>query len=322
MYKILTFNHHQHYLSLLAQTGHAFEVVIQYGSLSLPWLQDRAPCPSNLKLVEWGEGVKKKLRQGDYDFVLCHTVENLIWMLPYRQTSFVFMEHIPLFRYSLKLAVKSLAKRAVLYFFSKTHVLQLVSGSSFKAQSWKFKNTVVIEPAVLSFPPIYNDSEPKIVMVGNHFKERGRELGWHMVASLQSQLPLTVVGLNPGISHSVRLGSYAEFQSYLQQFSIYLYTIQMPYGDGFNLGLLEAMSMGMAVVTLYNSTSPICHEENGLVAATTKELETHLCRLLQDKELRLQLGEAAKKTVLHRFNRDLFIEKWNTVFNSVMRISN
>jgi glycosyltransferase involved in cell wall biosynthesis len=98
--------------------------------------------------------------------------------------------------------------------------------------------------------------------------------------------------------------------------------IQMPYGDGFNLGLLEAMSMGMAVVTLYNPTSPIRHKENGLVAHSTEELVVHLRTLLQDKDKRLQLGKQAKITVHERFNLSLFVEKWNAVFLSAATIEN
>ena len=99
MYKILTFNHHETYLAWLAQTGHHFDVVTQYGSLSLPWLHDRVPCPPNVNLVPWGKEVKKKLQEGYYDVVLCHTVKNLVWMFPYRRSKFIFLQHIPLFRY-------------------------------------------------------------------------------------------------------------------------------------------------------------------------------------------------------------------------------
>jgi glycosyltransferase involved in cell wall biosynthesis len=232
------------------------------------------------------------------------------------------MQHIPLFRYTPLVWHKSLAKQAVLLGFSKTHALRVVSGSVFKAESWGFFPATVIEPAVLAFPPIDITAVPKIVMVGNHFQERGRELGWTFVQGLLEQFPITIVGLNPGISGAVRLKNYGEFQTYLQRFSIYLYTIQMPYGDGFNLGLLEAMSMGMAVVTLYNPSSPIRHGESGLVAHTASDLAAHLTTLLQDDSMRMRLGEAAKKTVQQRFSLEEFREKWNRVFISVIQMSN
>lgn len=322
MYKILTFNHHETYLAWLAQTGHHFDVVTEYGSLSLPWLHDRVPCPPNVNLVPWGKEVQKKLREGYYDMVLCHTVKNLVWMFPYRRSQFIFLQHIPLFRYIPTLYIKSWVKRWVVSIFCKTHACKLVAVSEFKSRSWQFPDTSVIEFSVLPFPPVYPESEAKIVMVGNQVKERGSELGWPIVEPLLSEFPITIVGMNPQIPKSVRLKDYATFQEYLRQFSIYLYTVQMPYGDGLNCSLVEAMSMGMAVVTLYNPTSPIQHGETGLVAHDLAELRLHLQTLLQDKELQKKLGENAKKMVKERFSIVRFVEQWNAVFSSAAKILN
>jgi glycosyltransferase involved in cell wall biosynthesis len=87
----------------------------------------------------------------------------------------------------------------------------------------------------------------------------------------------------------------------------------MPWGDGYNTAMLEAMRMGMAVVTVENPSSPIIHGVNGLVGKTEEELLEHIYRLRTDHELVKKLGQAAIQTIERDFSEANFISVWRSI---------
>ena len=124
---------------------------------------------------------------------------------------------------------------------------------------------------------------------------------------------MDILGRNPEVKNSYSFKSYEDFQKALSTYSIYIYPIERPYGDGYNLGLIEAMSMGMAVITVSNPLSPIIHQQNGLIAKDLSELKKHFHYLLSNPTILSQMGQEAKETVSERFGQNLFLQKWNTI---------
>lgn len=311
--KILTFNHHESYISLLAETGHQFYVVTKKGSLDLKWGTDRIPCPENVVCIEWDSDLQNKIKQGQFNLIIAHTIKNLIWLLGIK-TPIVFIAHIPLFTKPFLARIKSFLKKSFLRFFMQTHTCNFVCITPWKSKTWGIKGTI-IEPTFNPFPPISNSEtlEFKIALVCNHLKQRREELGWSIVKQVLEEFPLKIIGNNPEVPESIKMNSFQEFQTYLQNFNVYFYPIQIPFGDGYNLALLEAMSMGMTPVTLFNPSSPIVHMKNGLVAHNYEELKLHLNYLKSHPEEIKRLGLAAKNTVENRFSKKLFIEKWQNV---------
>lgn len=320
--KILTFNHHESYIALLAEAGHDLHVVTKKGSLDLSWGNDRIPCPSNVKCIEWTEQLQKDIEQGQFAVIIIHTIKNLFWVWKVTKTPIIFIAHIPLFKNSFLKNFKSFFKRTLLKIFMLTHRCHFVCVSPWKSSTWGIAGSI-IEPSFNSFPSLSSEgANPdgfKIALVCNHIKQRQEELGWTTVKQVLAEFPLVIIGNNPDVAEAVRMKDFASFQNYLQRFSVYFYPIQIPFGDGYNLALLEAMSMGMVPVTLFNPSSPVVHMENGLVAHNFDELRQHFHYLKDHPEELRRMGRAAKTSVENRFSKKLFLEKWQAVFFAATR---
>jgi hypothetical protein len=312
--KILTFNHHESYLCSLAETGHDFDVVVKYKNLDLSWSKNQRPCPANFRMVTFDD-IRDQLRGRNYDVIICHTLKNLLWLFFCSGQSYIFVAHIPLFKHTFALRIKSLLKKLAYTAFKMSHRVAFFAVSMFKLESWNERGFVaVLSPQKLP-PLIANTGFEKIIFVCNDLATRREELGYSYLESIAAELPLQVIGNNPGITYAVKPKDFEEFTNLFRSARIFLYTIKQPYGDGYNTAMLEAMSLGMAIVTIHNPSSPIIHNVNGLVANNTAELKAYLRKLLGDRNLVTKLGDAAQKTVAEKFSKDAFLKAWNEVLS-------
>lgn len=315
--RILTFNHHESFLCSLADTGWQFDVVVRYKKLDLAWNVASRPVPTNFRLVEFDDAVRRKLDAGEYDSVICHTLKNLLWLWRWRGNKFIFIAHIPLFRYTLPLWLKSAVKLALFKAFRWSHPTVFVAVSEFKRKSWKTRGHV----AVLAPQQVGELSDGKgydsVTVVCNDLMTRQEELGAKDLMAIGKKIPLRIIGRNPGAEGAIQPKDYCEFRDLFSSGRIYLYTIRQPFGDGYNTAMLEAMQMGMAVVTVDNPSSPIIHGENGLVARNPEEMLAHCQFLLSHPGEVDRLGSAARATVREKFSQGNFISAWQGALASL-----
>ncbi|RZA20586.1 MAG: glycosyltransferase family 1 protein [Proteobacteria bacterium] len=318
---ILTFNHHESYLCALAGLDEKFDVVTRYKALDLSWNVRARDVPSNMSLRSFDE-IKDTLRQDGYHTVICHTIKTLFWLLPYCRKNLVFVEHIPLFKNTLIQRIKGACKRFIILFWQKVFGARIVAITDFKKASWAV-DAVVAKNFPVPFPAELiareKSSDVRGAYVGNRIQERGTELGWPLLASLLPHIPLVVIGNNPMIP-----GAYVprDFKDFVDQFTrchFYVYPIEAQDGDGFNLSMLEAMQLGLPVVTIKNPTSPIQHEVNGLVARDGAEMISHIQKLCEDASLRLRLGAEARRTIEQEFSPRSFLQVWARVLAEIPR---
>ncbi|MCB9229079.1 MAG: glycosyltransferase family 4 protein [Deltaproteobacteria bacterium] len=317
--KILTFNHHEAFLSLLSQSGFDFDLVEQKGSLDLHWNPSAPPRPANMSPVYFDKNLRKNLREGYYDVVICHTIKNLIWMMPFRNNRFIFVAHIHLFRKSYRDKIKAWLKKLIYHLFSFTHNCQLIAVTHSKLLSWDTAGQVIVNvPGCRTAPePSGADQqtemkEPQVhpvIFVSNDMQRRGDEAGYQVIRFLAKQLALTVIGHNPGFPGAIIPGNYSQFCSAFRQGKIYVFPVRPPF-DEFNLAMLEAMSMGMPVVCFEHPHSPVIHDVNGLIAHSTEEMLRHLKFLLNHPQECIRLGKAARQTIETQFSQAEFVRKW------------
>ena len=309
---ILTFNHHESFLNAMAPLGHQFDVVIKKDGLDLSWNTANRQPPANFRLIDFVEA-RTLLKQSAYDAVVAHTVKNLVWLFWIARVRTVFIAHIPLFWDRPGRILKSLGKLATVWLYRLTHPLQFLAVSEWKRASWGFSGPVAHFFPV-PFPSQYlaptKDKGVVPVVVGNGIASRGLELGWDLLAPLVREFPIRILGRNPDIPGAVSPGSYAEFIRLFSSAHFYVYTIRQPEGDGYNTAMLEAMNLGLPVVTIANPSSPIVHGINGLVAATPAELRAHIRQLLLHPEALTALGQGAQHTVRSMFTEEAFLRAW------------
>jgi glycosyltransferase involved in cell wall biosynthesis len=309
--RIITINHHEAFLSALAKTGHDFYVITRYKDHDLAWNPSSHPVPENFNLIEFNDEQKAKLKSGYYDILICHTVKNLLFFFPYCKVPCIFIAHITLKNVTFVDSIRSLLKKIVYQLFSLTHKTKFVGVSELKYKSWSIQGEIIPTFPFALPPPESGIGYDRVIVVGNHMKRRGLECGYDLIEQVMQKIPLTIIGNNPDIVSAVIPKNRREFIENFRSGRIFLFTTRFPHNDGYNLAMLEAMLMGMAIVTVDNPSSPIIHNYNGFIGNNAEEIIVHLRRLLENPQLIDELGRNAQKTVNEQFSEELFVKRWN-----------
>ena len=317
--RIITVNLHEPFLSALAKTGHDFYVITKYKGHDYSWNPSTHPVPSNCTLIDFNDEQKAKLKSGYFDVIICHTIKNLLFFFPYRKVPCIFVAHITLKYVTVVDWTRSLLKKLTYHVFSLTHKIKFVGISELKYKSWSIKGEIIRTFPLNLPPPDPGIGYGRVIVVGNQMKRRGLECGYDLIEQVMQKIPITIIGNNPGMTAAVIPKNRREFIETFRSGRIFLFTTRFPHNDGYNLAMLEAMKMGMAIVTVDNPSSPIIHNYNGLIGKNAEEIIAHLRTLLADPQLVDELGRNAQKTVNEQFSEELFVQKWNQLFNSTVQ---
>jgi glycosyltransferase involved in cell wall biosynthesis len=109
------------------------------------------------------------------------------------------------------------------------------------------------------------------------------------------------------------------YQSDMPTFFAQLDVCVLPsFAEGLPFAVLEAMAMSLPVVAsaIDGSSEAIEHEESGLLVPPGDDvaLAQALVRLLDDRELRMRLGAAARQRVMETFNQRLMLNETHTLY--------
>lgn len=94
--------------------------------------------------------------------------------------------------------------------------------------------------------------------------------------------------------------------------------------EGFAMVLLEAMACGLPCVSFdcpYGPRNIISDGEDGILVSylDSNALADSICRLIENKEMRHQIGQRGRKNVI-RFSREKIMPQWVELFNSILTI--
>jgi hypothetical protein len=309
--RVLTFNSHQPYLHLLASSlPWTFGIVtpqIQRG-LQKRWDPRIRPLPANVTMYE---SLQDALKKNPWDWILAHNVDDL---LDARDVGLpkVFLVHGTLSGRMLQ--DRSTINREQylknLGLLLRAYGARVVYISELKRNDWGMAGEV-IRPAVNTEEyGGYRGEIRGILQVCNHLKGRGTMMGWETYEEVCRDLPNLVLGENPDLASSRMTIGWDDLKEQMRAYRVYLYTPIYPHEDGYNLGLLEAMATGMPVATLRSDTSPIRDGCEGFVCSTVTELREKVLFLLDNPELALAMGKAARDRVEQEFPVSAFAEAW------------
>lgn len=133
--------------------------------------------------------------------------------------------------------------------------------------------------------------------ISNFLERRRAILALDFAERAFAGLPLRLVGHNPGHPDARAAESWGELKALLAAHRFYVHTADPELEDGFNLASLEAMAAGLPVLGNANPSSPIVHGESGFTSDDAHELARGARALLEDRELALRMGAAARARV-------------------------
>lgn len=156
-----------------------------------------------------------------------------------------------------------------------------------------------------------------VLSVVNYWANRDWACGWNIYQNIRKKCKaeFQVVGNNPGLSLPSK--STSDLINSYNRCGVFLNTSQY---SPVPMSLLEAMACGCPIVSSATCMIPeiIKHGENGLLAKSNDEYPELIDRILNDEDLAKYLGENARKTILEKFNIELFINNWNKVFREMI----
>lgn len=185
-------------------------------------------------------------------------------------------------------------------------------------ESWANLNGVVINHGIdTKIFNGYTGDNANGVSVVNYFRERDVFCGWSLWQEITKNVKVDLIGENPGLS--VSINKIEDLVSTLADHRYYLNTSQH---SPIPLSLMEAMSIGLPIVTTAKQEIPkiIKHGVNGLMSNDPAELVEFCKQLENDKDYAFQLGQVARQTIIDNFSIEKFVDNWNRVFYSVIKV--
>jgi len=306
---ILIWHVHGSYLYYLTQTPHHFYV---------PSKPDRkGDYIGRWGHIPWGDNVHdvpaeevKNLELDAIIFQLPHQYteeQYLILSEEQRRLPKIYLQHDPPFEHPTN------AKHLV----DDPNVL-VVHVTAYNQLMWdngRSPTCVIDHGVVIPKNVRYTGELRKGLVVINHLKQRGRQLGRDIYENVLNRLPIHVVGMAaeelPGGIKEVRHRDLFAFESHFRFFFNPIRYSSMP------LSLCEAMMVGLPVVAVATTevTTAIKNGYNGYTDTRVDVLIRHMEELLKDPELAKELSKNAQKYAQERFGIQRFIRDWNNALS-------
>jgi len=321
--KILSFNWHEPYISLMAKTGHSFDIAEpERGRMGARrWDTRMRPAPANVSIVSQTDGLDSLARQL-YDLVVCHNFADMALVAGY-SCPVILLFHNKL---SAEIAIGGNTVKRADYLADVTRLARkadmLVFVSESKRDDWGFTTDAIkSSPTMVILPGIdaddfseYQGDTAKALRIGNYMKEREATLGYSIQEKIIEGFDNTLLGVNPNIDRSVAPENYDGLKSYFAHHRFYLNTTVDGFEDGYNLAMLEAMASGMPIVSTANKTSPVTDGVEGFISDDRGYLRRKIGELMGDRGLARRMGARAKIKALEMFGIEKFKTAWNKAF--------
>lgn len=201
------------------------------------------------------------------------------------------------------------------------------------AKSWSDVRRALIIPNPLTFTPTKysNNESKKIISVGRLFNQKGFDLlikAWAIIAKKHQGWEVNIYGNGElkeyleslidkyNIKDSFHI--YSPTTNISQKYSESSFYVMPSRFEGFGLVLTEAMSCGLPCISFDcpNGPSDIIKDgEDGFLVqdGNIKSLANKMDCLIENKELRKQMGINAKKNV-ERYKQEIIMKSWVNLF--------
>lgn len=149
------------------------------------------------------------------------------------------------------------------------------------------------------------------ISVVNQFASRDVFCGWTEWQEVAKQIPMKLVGENPGLSQSAK--STEDLVAQLASARFFLNTSKW---SPIPLSLIEAAAVGCPIITTNHQEIGKFFKggENCLVANTAEEMVAAAQRILADDDLAIALSLGARATAERYFDYQRFLVEWDQAF--------
>lgn len=320
---IFAWNVHGTFMNTLVKTGHDFYLPAKKGR---PYNYDgKTPgyvWPKNVHEIKVSE-----IKKHRYDLVLFQTPQQVIEeqykvLSPgQRRLPQIYIVHSPFRKDPRKRKNREeLVKRLRKDIIPRINAIVHITKYNFRQWTTYFpetkqKSIVIYHGIEIPEKIRWEGTNPKAVNATNSLPTRP-ECGNKLWLKISKKVPLVLYG-----AHSEKFGGRGVLPNKLLRREIAQYRVYFnpTIASSVPMAMLEAMSIGMPVVTMKSTDMPniIKNGVNGFISDKPEVLASKMALLLKDKKLAKKLGKAARRTIEDRFSMEKFTDSWNELFDKV-----
>ena len=157
-------------------------------------------------------------------------------------------------------------------------------------------------------------------IIFNLAEDFDRKINWRILGSgpLMEEVKKSLNTLNKPQNLSVQWFGFDLPQKYFSDSDIFAY---FSYEDNAPIAILEAMAVGLPVVTnKVGAVSEIISSgKDGFIVSERQDYQNILLKLMNDFELRKNIGEAARKKIEKKFSWEVVFPKWVALYKSLLK---
>jgi hypothetical protein len=307
--KILTWHTHGAYLYYLTQAPHDFYVLSKpgrppgYGGRCghIPWSENVHDLPANEASRQSFDCI---VFQDDAQYL---RDQHELLTPAQRRLPKIYVEHDPP-------RDKPVDERHIV----QARDVLLVHCTHFNRLMWDSGETPtrVIDHGVVEPAARYRGELERGLVVINNVASRGRRLGYDVFKASREQISLDLVGMGSAAIGGLGEVLHAELPAFAARYRFFFNPIRY---TSMGLAVIEAMMVGLPIVALATTemVTVIRDGENGFIDTDPARLVERMRILLQDRNFAAQLGAAARRTALARFNIARFVADWNDALAQV-----
>jgi hypothetical protein len=197
----------------------------------------------------------------------------------------------------------------------------LVHVTAFNALMWDVGSTrsVVIGHGIADPGYRYTGELERQAVLINEAARRGRTVGADLLPVLAEAAPIDLYGIDcelydqPGVTPTGDLAT-DQLHTDMARRRVYLHTSRW---TSLGLSLIEAMHLGMPVVALGTTETPVAvPPEAGLVSNDLDQLLDGITMLIKDPDRARRMGEVGRAYARDHFGLHRFLQSWDDVLGS------
>lgn len=316
-HRLLVFNCHEAWVHQLRALDREIDIIVGLpGRLADGWDTAMRPVPPNARCVRLNEVLAANHQ---YDCIIAHNLTDLLDVKSLEGPRLLVI-HCTLGSMILEqrtVTPPDELRHAVSQYVRLigAHVMPV---SRLKGRSWgldKEEDVVPFSADPADYLPYMSDLSCGL-RVANQIRAKTRTLRWDFHEKAFAGLPVSIVGRNDGMPGVVPARDWDDLKSTLSRHRFFIHTADPALEDGYNMAMLEAMAAGLPVLGNRHPTSPIVNGVNGFTSDDPMELRAFARKLIGDRELAMQLGREARKTVTRLFSPAKFIQGFESAIQT------
>lgn len=304
--KLLVFNCHESWVYQLCFLDFDLDIIVGLaGKYKQSWDENIRPVPPRARLITLPMAIASS---EEYYCIIVHNTRDLL-DIKSRHEPKIMVIHSTIEGRAMEEGsrIEACQMREMFGKFRAAFVFHPIAVSQLKGRSWGGVEDIVVFGEDLSEYFDYKGSIASGLRICNFISSRQKILLWDFYAKAFGGIPVKLIGHNPDIPGVRPSKSWEDLKHMLSRYRFYVHTARAELEDGYNMSTLEAMAAGMPVLGNEHPSSVVEHGVSGFLSDDPVKLNEYAMLLLNDKQLAVQMGIEARKTVARLFSKESFV---------------